>query len=105
MFLEPPVLCLRFVVVLFHLLAEMDATQAISDSILESDEEENKEENQNKRGRPLAKLCILKNSHLPETGKWSTTSFITHMIWQIVHSQLTEDVFSLPFRVAPLFGR
>ncbi|XP_024861524.1 mediator of DNA damage checkpoint protein 1 isoform X2 [Kryptolebias marmoratus] len=45
----------------------MDATQAISDSILESDEEENKEENQRKRGRPLAKLCILKNPHLPET--------------------------------------
>lgn len=40
----------------------------ISDSILESDEDEN-EENENKRGRPLAKLCILKNEHIPETGK------------------------------------
>uniref|UniRef100_A0A8C5HDU6 Mediator of DNA damage checkpoint protein 1 n=1 Tax=Gouania willdenowi TaxID=441366 RepID=A0A8C5HDU6_GOUWI len=40
----------------------MDATQAISDSILESDEEEN----ENKRGKPLAKLCILKNQHIPE---------------------------------------
>ncbi|KAK9514021.1 hypothetical protein VZT92_027512 [Zoarces viviparus] len=45
----------------------MDATQMISDSILESDEEDNKEENENKRGRPLAKLCILKNEHIPET--------------------------------------
>ncbi|XP_074509338.1 mediator of DNA damage checkpoint protein 1 isoform X2 [Sebastes fasciatus] len=45
----------------------MDATQMISDSILESDEEENEEENENKRGRPLAKLCILKNEHIPET--------------------------------------
>ncbi|XP_042345369.1 mediator of DNA damage checkpoint protein 1 [Plectropomus leopardus] len=44
----------------------MEATQMISDSILESDEEEN-EENENKRGRPLAKLCILKNAHIPET--------------------------------------
>ncbi|KAM6935918.1 mediator of DNA damage checkpoint protein 1 isoform 2-T2 [Lycodopsis pacificus] len=45
----------------------MDATQMISDSILESDEEDNTEENENKRGRPLAKLCILKNDHIPET--------------------------------------
>ncbi|XP_035861984.1 mediator of DNA damage checkpoint protein 1 isoform X2 [Sander lucioperca] len=45
----------------------MDATQMICDSILESDEEENEEENKNKRGPPLAKLCILKNEHIPET--------------------------------------
>ncbi|XP_059194665.1 mediator of DNA damage checkpoint protein 1 isoform X2 [Centropristis striata] len=45
----------------------MEATQMISDSILESDEDENKEENQDKRGKPLAKLCILKNEHIPET--------------------------------------
>uniref|UniRef100_A0A8P4KB67 FHA domain-containing protein n=1 Tax=Dicentrarchus labrax TaxID=13489 RepID=A0A8P4KB67_DICLA len=45
----------------------MDATQMISDSILESDEEENEEEGETKRGRPLAKLCILKNEHIPET--------------------------------------
>ncbi|XP_073342124.1 mediator of DNA damage checkpoint protein 1 isoform X2 [Pagrus major] len=45
----------------------MDATQMISDSFLESDEEENEEESENKRGRPLAKLCILKNEHIPET--------------------------------------
>lgn len=38
----------------------------ISDSILESDDEENVEENRDKRGRPLAKLCILKNEHIPE---------------------------------------
>uniref|UniRef100_A0A3P9CQ20 Mediator of DNA damage checkpoint protein 1 n=1 Tax=Maylandia zebra TaxID=106582 RepID=A0A3P9CQ20_9CICH len=44
----------------------MDATQMISDSILESDEEDNEEEIENKRGRPLAKLCILKNKHIPE---------------------------------------
>ncbi|KAM4568133.1 mediator of DNA damage checkpoint protein 1 [Fundulus diaphanus] len=44
----------------------MDATQAISDSILESEEEENEEENQNERRKPLAKLCILSNPHIPE---------------------------------------
>ncbi|CAK6966266.1 mediator of DNA damage checkpoint protein 1 [Scomber scombrus] len=43
----------------------MDATQMISDSILESDEEENEEENKDKRGQPLAKLRILKNEHIP----------------------------------------
>ncbi|XP_023282149.1 mediator of DNA damage checkpoint protein 1 [Seriola lalandi dorsalis] len=43
----------------------MDATQLISDSILETDEE-NEEEEENKRERPLAKLCILKNAHIPE---------------------------------------
>uniref|UniRef100_A0A3B4H8T6 Mediator of DNA damage checkpoint protein 1 n=1 Tax=Pundamilia nyererei TaxID=303518 RepID=A0A3B4H8T6_9CICH len=47
-------------------LPGMDATQMISDSILESDEEDNEEEIENKRGRPLAKLCILKNKHIPE---------------------------------------
>ncbi|XP_034409616.1 mediator of DNA damage checkpoint protein 1 isoform X2 [Cyclopterus lumpus] len=45
----------------------MDDTQMTSDSILESVEEENKEENENKKRRPLAKLCILKNEHIPET--------------------------------------
>ncbi|XP_035528453.1 mediator of DNA damage checkpoint protein 1 [Morone saxatilis] len=45
----------------------MDATQMISDSILESDEEDSEEESEAKRGRPLAKLCILKNEHIPET--------------------------------------
>ncbi|XP_026173212.1 mediator of DNA damage checkpoint protein 1 isoform X2 [Mastacembelus armatus] len=44
----------------------MDATQKISDSILESDEEEN-EGNENTKGKPLAKLCVLKNQHIPET--------------------------------------
>ncbi|RVE62803.1 hypothetical protein OJAV_G00161540 [Oryzias javanicus] len=43
----------------------MDATQAICDSILESDEEE-KEEKHSEEERPLAKLCILKNPHIPE---------------------------------------
>ncbi|XP_061573122.1 mediator of DNA damage checkpoint protein 1 [Cololabis saira] len=45
----------------------MEATQVISDSILESDENENEEENQDRRGRALAKLCIFKNQHIPET--------------------------------------
>ncbi|KAM6995311.1 mediator of DNA damage checkpoint protein 1 [Tautogolabrus adspersus] len=45
----------------------MDATQMISDSVLESEDEESEEENENKRGQPLAKLCILKNNHIPET--------------------------------------
>ncbi|XP_033959228.2 LOW QUALITY PROTEIN: mediator of DNA damage checkpoint protein 1 [Pseudochaenichthys georgianus] len=45
----------------------MDATQRICDSILESDEEDHEDESENKRGRPLAKLCILKNAHIPET--------------------------------------
>ncbi|KAM9797863.1 mediator of DNA damage checkpoint protein 1 [Neosynchiropus ocellatus] len=44
----------------------MDATQAISDSILESDEEGN-DENQNDRGQSPAKLCILENEHIPKT--------------------------------------
>nr|XP_061789510.1 mediator of DNA damage checkpoint protein 1-like [Nerophis lumbriciformis] len=43
----------------------MDATQVINDSIVESDEETNDEKT--KEGRqPLAKLCILKNDHVPE---------------------------------------
>lgn len=49
----------------------------ISDSFLESDEEENEEKNGNKRGQPLAKLCILKNEHIPETGECFTAAFIT----------------------------
>ncbi|KAM4736254.1 mediator of DNA damage checkpoint protein 1 isoform 2-T2 [Anableps anableps] len=44
----------------------MDATQAISDSILESEEEENEEEIQNETKKPLAKLCILSNPHISE---------------------------------------
>ncbi len=57
----------------------MDATQMISDSFLESDEEENEEENENKERRPLAKLCILKNEHIPETGEWFAANVITLM--------------------------
>ncbi|XP_023127343.2 mediator of DNA damage checkpoint protein 1 isoform X1 [Amphiprion ocellaris] len=45
----------------------MDATQMISDSTLESDEEENEETSDNPRGRPVAKLCVLKNEHISET--------------------------------------
>uniref|UniRef100_A0A3Q1G0Y0 Mediator of DNA damage checkpoint protein 1 n=1 Tax=Acanthochromis polyacanthus TaxID=80966 RepID=A0A3Q1G0Y0_9TELE len=39
----------------------------IIDSTLESDEEENEENGDNPRGRPVAKLCILKNEHISET--------------------------------------
>lgn len=47
----------------------MDATQAISDSVLKSDESENEEEEEDdNRCRPVAKLCILRNEHIPETG-------------------------------------
>ncbi|XP_014842603.1 PREDICTED: mediator of DNA damage checkpoint protein 1 isoform X1 [Poecilia mexicana] len=44
----------------------MDATQVINDSIFESEEEESEEEIQNERRKPLAKLCILNNPHIPE---------------------------------------
>lgn len=51
----------------------MDATQIIRDPISESDEEEC-EDNKDERGQTLAKLCILKNDHIPETGEWFTAS-------------------------------
>lgn len=51
----------------------------ISDSILESDEEENEEENKDERGQPLAKLCILKNEHIPAAGEWLASVVITSM--------------------------
>lgn len=53
----------------------MDATQLINDSILESDEEEN-EDIQTSRGRPVAKLHILKNEHMPERGEWMNIRII-----------------------------
>lgn len=53
----------------------------ISDSILESDEDETEEENENKRGKPLAKLCILKNDHIPESGEWFAA---TTAVWKIM---------------------
>lgn len=62
----------------------MDATQLISDSILESDEEDNEEEIENKRGRPLAKLCILKNKHIPEAGEWLTDVVFTRDLHSLV---------------------
>lgn len=40
----------------------------IDDLILESDEEE--QEDANKKGEPLAKLRVLKNEHIPETGEY-----------------------------------
>lgn len=54
----------------------MDATQIINDHISESDEEEYEEENEDNRGQPLAKLRILKNEHIPETGEWLTAFLI-----------------------------
>lgn len=59
----------------------MDATQMISDSNLDSDEEENEDKNENERGRPLAKLCILKNEQVPEAGEWFTAAVITPFLW------------------------
>lgn len=56
----------------------------ISDSILESDEEDNEEEIENKRGRPLAKLCILKNKHIPEAGEWLTDVVFTRDLHNLV---------------------
>ena len=44
----------------------MEATQLIDDSILEESEEE---EDGEKRGEPLAKLRVLKNKHITETGE------------------------------------
>ncbi|KAM3613875.1 uncharacterized protein V6R79_006421 [Siganus canaliculatus] len=44
----------------------MDATQMISDSFLESEDEETEEVSENNRGPPVAKLCILKNQHISE---------------------------------------
>lgn len=55
----------------------------INDSFLDSDEDENEEENENKSRRPLAKLCILKNEHIPETGQWFTALCFANLctIW------------------------
>ncbi|XP_077576742.1 mediator of DNA damage checkpoint protein 1 isoform X2 [Stigmatopora nigra] len=44
----------------------MEATQVINDSFFESDEETNEEEKAKEAKEPLAKLCILKNDHVPE---------------------------------------
>lgn len=74
----------------------MDATQIINDSLLESDEEEN-EDNQPSKGRPVAKLHILKNEHMPETGKWMYVRVIVPehylcvtecVVWFFPHSEL-----------------
>lgn len=76
----------------------------ISDSILESDEDETEEENENKRGKPLAKLCILKNDHIPERGEWFAA---TTAMWKIMKRSCfldTPPCLCYP-RTAPLFGR
>ena len=78
----------------------MDATQVISDSILESDEEENEEDNPNTRGRPLAKLCILRNPHIPETGKCLTDAAITPVMRSV---RLTLMMFVLCLPELPLY--
>lgn len=44
----------------------MDSTQIICDFTLESDEENEEGNKLDERGEPLAKLCILKNEHIPE---------------------------------------
>uniref|UniRef100_A0A3B3WLW6 Mediator of DNA damage checkpoint protein 1 n=1 Tax=Poecilia mexicana TaxID=48701 RepID=A0A3B3WLW6_9TELE len=54
------------IAILLWSLTGMDATQVINDSIFESEEEESEEEIQNERRKPLAKLCILNNPHIPE---------------------------------------
>lgn len=99
------VLCLCAAVTSSYTLLEMDATQVISDSVLESDEEENEEENDNER-QPVAKLCILKNEHIPETGEWLTASVTVCD----VHKQPSLCVsyyygYCLSPRVTPLCGR
>lgn len=71
----------------------------ISDSILESDEEENEDESEPKRGRPLAKLCILKNEHIPEAGEWFTAAVISPVVCKFMdtllnlHKQVLSTVF------------
>lgn len=79
----------------------MDATQIINDSLLESDEEEN-EDNQTSKGRPVAKLHILKNEHMPETGEWMNVSYCTRAI-SLCNSMCCVVFPSL--RIATLFGR
>lgn len=59
----------------------------INDSILESDEEENEEESKDKRGQPLAKLCILQNEHIPAAGEWQTSAVVTSMCSLLLHGQ------------------
>lgn len=59
----------------------------ISDSFLESDEEENEEDTKDKRGQPLAKLCILKNEHVPVAGKWLTCCYYICIFMYDLHEQ------------------
>lgn len=68
----------------------------INDSLLESDEEEN-EDNQTCKGSPVAKLHILKNEHMPETGEWINVRIIAPehylcvtqcVLWFFPHSEL-----------------
>lgn len=79
----------------------MDATQMINDSLLESDEEEN-EDNQTSKGRPVAKLHILKNEHVPETGEWMNVRVIVpeHHLG-VLYSMC--NVFFPPDSELPLF--
>lgn len=71
----------------------------ISDSILESDEEGYEEKNDNNRGDPLAKLCILKNEHIPETGEWLTAAVIFVWLVNLGHSMpdFCEQALSMHF--------
>lgn len=81
----------------------MDATQMINDSLLESDEEEN-DANQTSRGIPVAKLHVLKNEHVPETGEWMKVRGIVPEHHLRVCYLMCNVVF-LSLRIATLFGR
>lgn len=71
----------------------------INDSHLESDEEEN-EDNQTSKGRPVAKLHILKNEHMPETGEWMNVTVIV----PYHHLRVTQCVVCFfPHSELPLF--
>lgn len=79
----------------------MDATQVINDSVLES-EEEGDEADQPKKAKPVAKLHVLENDHLPATGEWVAAGVATadH------HLRGAECVVWFPLsRTATLFGR
>lgn len=80
----------------------------ISDSILESDEGETEEENENKRGKPLATLCVLKNDHIPESGNFFLVFFSPQC--KLCKVTARSVFFNGPpcvcyHRNAPLFGR
>lgn len=80
----------------------MDATQIINDSLLESDEEES-EDNQASKGRPVAKLHILKNEHMLETGERINVRVL--VLEHHLSVTLCVVWFFPSLRIAALFGR